>query len=141
MKNREYEMLGFFIFMAGYGSCLHLVFGYVFFTLCYKSYKTKKRLQNYLETLFVVHPQGSYLKYPNIVSFSDFLYYCKGTDNFFITQIFWYLFLIFIRFKNRKTLYLAEYQVVINFIADFLVKECIKAWMFAQVCVLLHSSM
>ena len=34
-----------------------------------------------------------------------------------------------------------ENQIVTNFIIDFSVKECIKAWIFAQVCVLLHSSM
>lgn len=28
-------------------------------------------------------------------------------------------------------LHLVEYQLIISFIADFLVKECIKAWIFA----------
>ena len=35
-------MLGFFVFMAGYGSCLYLVFGYVFLHCVIKAIKQQE---------------------------------------------------------------------------------------------------
>lgn len=45
---------------------------------------------------------GSQTKLSNRLHISYLFYYCKDSDNFFISQTFCDLFLIFIRFKNKN---------------------------------------
>ena len=65
--------------------------------------ETKKGL-SVMESPFseTVTRMGSQTKLSNRLHISYLFYCCKDSDNFFISQTFCDLFLIFIHFKNKK---------------------------------------
>ncbi len=67
-----------------------------------KIIKKKSGLTFRLIHSFVI-PLGSQQRLSYRLTFSHLFHYCKDTDNFFISQTFCNLFLIFIRFKNKKS--------------------------------------